>query len=98
MPSLYEGFGLPLVEAMSFGVPVVASNVSSLPEIVGDSGILVDPTNVSSIKDGVELLMINKKLRNSLSKNAFQRSQLFSWSNASKETIDVFVKAFNNNK
>jgi glycosyltransferase involved in cell wall biosynthesis len=93
MPSLYEGFGLPLLEAMNFGVPVVTSNNSSMPEVGGDAAILVDPNNVVSIKNGIESVVLNPKVRTELSYNGFERSKLFSWNKASKETIDVFEKA-----
>lgn len=93
MPSLYEGFGLPVLEAMSLGVPVVASNTSSLPEVVSDTAILVSPKSVSSIKNGIEKLLSNNKLRQKLSKAALERSMFFSWEKASKENIKVFEKA-----
>lgn len=93
MPSLYEGFGLPILEAMSLGVPIVTSNISSLPEIVGDTAILVNPLSVSSIKDGIEKVLFDFELRQSLSKATFERSKLFSWNKASIETIDIFEEA-----
>ena len=93
MPSLYEGFGLPLLEAMSMGVPVVTSNISSLPEIVGDNAVIVDPNNVESIKDGIEKVLIDNELRNQLSKAGLDRAKLFSWKGAAKETLAVFEEA-----
>ncbi|MDB9788789.1 glycosyltransferase family 4 protein [Candidatus Thioglobus sp.] len=93
MPSLYEGFGLPVLEAMSFGIPVVTSNNYSLPEVVGDTAILVNPKSVSSIKNGMEEGLLDLKLRHKLSKSTFERSKLFSWKKASKETIKVFEQA-----
>ena len=93
MPSLYEGFGLPLLESMSFGIPIVTSNTSSMPEIAGNAAVYVDSRNSISIKDGIEELIMDHKLWKKLSKNALERSDLFSWSKASKETLTVFEKA-----
>ena len=93
MPSLYEGFGLPILEAMSFGVPVVTSNTSSMPEIAGDCAILVNPRSISSIKEGIEQGLIDFKLRKKLSKASVERSKLFSWDKAANETMEVFVNA-----
>jgi glycosyltransferase involved in cell wall biosynthesis len=93
MPSLYEGFGLPVLEAMSLGIPVVTSNISSLPEIVGDTAILVNPKSVSSIKIGIEEVLMDIKLRKRLSKATLERSKIFSWNNASKETLSLFEQA-----
>jgi len=93
MPSLYEGFGLPLLESMSFGIPIITSNTSSMPEIGGNAAIYVDPNSSISIKDGIEELIMDHKLWKKLSKNALERSDLFSWNKASKETLTVFEKA-----
>lgn len=94
MPSLYEGFGLPVLEAMSFGIPIVTSNSSSLPEITGDSAILVNPESTDSIKNGILKILNDENLRGSLSEAALERSNLFSWSQSSFETIKVFEQAF----
>ncbi len=93
MPSLYEGFGLPLLEAMSMGVPVVTSNISSLPEVVGDNAVMVDPNNVKSIKDGIEEVLIDTELKDRLSKTGLDRAKLFSWEKAAKETLAVFEES-----
>lgn len=93
MPSLYEGFGLPIVEAMNFGVPSLASNISSMPEIAGDSAVLVDPSSVISIKNGLYSLIENLELRNELSKNAFKRSRLYSWDKTAKHIEEIFLNA-----
>ena len=79
LPSIHEGFGLPLVEAMSCGVPCITSNIHAPPEIVGDNGILVDPYNVTEISDAMIKLGKDEKLRSELSQKALARSKDFSW-------------------
>ncbi|MEJ2457555.1 MAG: glycosyltransferase [Novosphingobium sp.] len=93
MPSLCEGFGLPLLEAMSCGVPVLTSNSSSMPEVVGDAGVLVDPLDVAEIAQGIRQLAEDSELRASLGANARRRSQAFSWDKAARETLDLLFEA-----
>ena len=93
MPSLYEGFGLPLVEAMSFGVPVLTSSCSSLPEVAGDAGILVDPHNTNSIASGLLQMLKDDALRNELADRAKENAARFSWINAAREAMEVFCEA-----
>lgn len=83
-PSIYEGFGMPPLEAMACGTPVLVSNVSSLPEVVGDAGFLVDPFSVDSIKEGIEILIKDEGKRNELSKLGMERVKLYTWDNAAK--------------
>lgn len=85
--SLYEGFGLPILEAMSCGCPVVTSNVSSMPEIAGEAAILVNPKEVDEIKHGIERAL-NK--REELIKKGFARVKNFSWEKAARETLAVY--------
>ncbi|MCC6068775.1 glycosyltransferase family 4 protein [Ferrovum sp. PN-J185] len=93
MPSIYEGFGLPIVEAMSFGLPILTSNRSSMPEIAGDAGVLVDPYSVDSIREGlIKLINFENNLLN-LSKRAKVLSKNFSWQKASNELVNVFSEA-----
>jgi len=92
MPSLYEGFGLPLVEAMARGVPVLTSNTSAMAEIVGDAGILIDPNSEESITNGLTKILSSAKLRQRYSKAAINRSKYFSWDKAFKETLELFDK------
>ncbi len=94
-PSLYEGFGLPVIEAMSCGTPVITSNITSLPEVVGNSGILVDPYNVDNITDAMDSLYFDKHLAQKLRLEGIERAKLFSWSKTALSTIEV-LKIFSN--
>ena len=89
-PSLYEGFGLPPLEAMSCGVPVIASNISSLPEVVDGAGILVDPQNEVAMAEALKKLILKPKLAQKIAKKGKMRSKKFSWDKAAKETLKVF--------
>lgn len=93
MPSLYEGFGLPLLEAMSFGVPVLTSSCSSMPEVAGDAGLLVDPLNVNSIAHGISRMLADGEYRNLLAGRTKKRAAQFSWENAAKEIMEIFCEA-----
>lgn len=88
--SLWEGFGIPVIEAFGCGIPVVVSDSSSLPEIAGDSGLYVDPYSVGSIKDAIENLLNDKKLWNEKSKLAAQQAKKFSWQKMSRQVLEVF--------
>jgi glycosyltransferase involved in cell wall biosynthesis len=89
-PSLYEGFGLPPLEAMASGTPVVTSNVSSLPEVVGDAAILVDPYNAESIADGILSVLRSTHLRDELSKRGLERVKAFSWARSVQRVREVY--------
>ncbi len=89
-PSKYEGFGLPILEAMQFGKAVLTSNKASMPEIAGKAGYYVDPTSPESIKIGLETLTRNNELRNKLGEEAHMQSQLYSWDKCMKITIGEF--------
>lgn len=89
-PSLYEGFGIPLLEAMSCGTVVVASNCSSIPEVVGDAGLLFNPTATSDLADILLLLLDNPKERDRLIAKGHYRSQMFSWDKTVAQTLDVY--------
>lgn len=90
MPSLYEGFGLPVLEAMRYGVPSVISQDGSLAEIAGDSGLLVNPLSADSIANALEAMFNNEAKRSALSKKASKRASEFSWEKAASETLAVF--------
>lgn len=93
-PSLYEGFGLPVLEAMQCGTPVLTSNVSSLPEVAGDAALLVTPTDVEEITDGLTRLLESADLRADLRARGYQRVQQFSWERCARETLAVYRRAY----
>ena len=93
-PSLYEGFGLPVAEAMATGTPVVTSNTTSLPEVAGDAAVLIDPASIDSIKEGLKLLLNNENVRMSLMEKGLKRVKEFSWEKAAKETIYLYEKVY----
>jgi glycosyltransferase involved in cell wall biosynthesis len=91
---LYEGFGLPVLEAMSCGCPVLTSNVSSLPEIAGRAGLLVDPLDVREIAKGLGEMVTNNDLRKDLISKGFVQVKKFSWEKAARETLKVYEQVF----
>ena len=91
-PSLYEGFGLPPLEAMACGTPVVTSNVSSLPEVVGDAGIKVDPHDVHALSEAMYKVLSDEELRKNMVKKGLERAKQFSWERTATETLQVYAK------
>jgi glycosyltransferase involved in cell wall biosynthesis len=91
-PSLYEGFGLPLLEAMQCGCPVISSNTSSMPEVVGDAGFLVSPTDCDTLCMTICQLCQDVALRTDRSRKSIERASLFSWKKTLSETIDIYHK------
>lgn len=89
-PSLYEGFGLPALEAMAHGIPVITSNVSSLPEVTGEAGILVDPLAIEEITNAMRRLLEDESLRQDLSRRSLERAKLFSWAATAQKTLEVY--------
>lgn len=92
-PSLYEGFGLPPLEAMACGVPVLTSDVASLPEVVGDAALLVDPYSVEELAEGMRRLWDDGALRSDLSRRGLERARGFSWERTARETHQAYREA-----
>ncbi|MBO06299.1 MAG: hypothetical protein CMI58_04605 [Parcubacteria group bacterium] len=96
-PTLYEGFGLPPLEAMACGVPVITSDTSSLPEVVGDAGILVDPTDINSLCESMYIVLKDKELWNRMSSMGRERSRLFSWDKTAAKILEIYDEILANN-
>jgi len=92
-PSRYEGFGLPPLEAMACGAPVVTSNVSSLPEVVGDAAVLVNPENVFDIARGIADVLLDENLRAELIRRGHEQAARFSWSRAARQVLEIYREA-----
>ncbi len=92
-PSLYEGFGLPPLEAMASGTPVVTSNVSSLPEVVGNAAVMVNPENVFDIARGMREVLVDESLRAELIRKGYQQARRFSWSQTARQVLEIYHEA-----
>ncbi len=93
-PSLYEGFGLPVAQAMAAGVPVITSNVSSLPEIAGEAGLLVDPRSVAEIAAALERLLLSESLREKLSAIGLRKAHDYRWDRCARRSLAFFQRVF----
>lgn len=89
-PSLYEGFGFPPLEAISCGCPVISSNVSSLPEVVGEATIQINPHNIDELVKAIREVLTNKDLRKEMIQEGFKRAHKFSWERAAQKTLQVY--------
>jgi glycosyltransferase involved in cell wall biosynthesis len=89
-PSLYEGFGLPLLEAMASGVPVLASNAASIPEVVGDAGLLLDPHDTPAWADAIVQIVCDEHLRARLRASGVARAAQVTWRRTAQLTLDVY--------
>jgi len=92
-PSVYEGFGMPVLEAMAVGTPVLTSNLSSLPEVAGEDAVLVDPYETSSIAEGMQSLLTDDALRSRLREAGLARAQRFTWEETARQTAKVLHRA-----
>lgn len=98
-PSLYEGFGLPILEAMSCGTPVITSNVSSCPEVAGDAALTIDPHNIEELVAAIEKIYFDKTFREDLCEKGIARSKTFSWKKTSSYMVEIMLQAaFNKQK
>ncbi|CAG0931663.1 mannosyl-N-acetyl-alpha-D-glucosaminyl-diphospho-ditrans,octacis-undecaprenol 3-alpha-mannosyltransferase / alpha-1,3-rhamnosyltransferase [Rhodocyclaceae bacterium] len=91
--SLFEGFGLPPLEAMACGVPVITSNTTSLPEVVGDAGFAIPPTDVMAVADALRRVLSDPLLAGAMREKGLARARLFSWEAAARETLDIYRQA-----
>lgn len=89
-PSYYEGFGLPVLEAMSSGLPVIAGKSTSIPEVIGDAGMLFPPDDTSMLSEFLYQLLTDKNLQQELSLKGLQRSRMFNWETCAKKTLEVY--------
>jgi alpha-1,3-rhamnosyl/mannosyltransferase len=89
-PSFYEGFGLPILEAMACGCPVICSRAASMPEAGGDAALYIDPLNVDSLVHAIEVLTPDTGLQQRLKRAGFARAEQFSWENTARKTVDIF--------
>jgi glycosyltransferase involved in cell wall biosynthesis len=94
-PSLFEGFGLPVLEALACGTPVITSNASSLPEVAGDAALLVDPHDTESLVSAMQRLLNDSELRAALSEAGVRQARLFPWSRTAAGTAAVYRDALN---
>ena len=89
-PSLYEGFGLPPLEAMACGVPIITSNTSSLPEVVGNAGIMVDPCDINSLYEAIYNVLEDSELRHRMRRDGLKRSKMFTWEKMVNEVLEIY--------
>jgi glycosyltransferase involved in cell wall biosynthesis len=94
-PSFYEGFGLPILEAQACGCPVIASNVSSMPEVAGDGAILVDPYSVEEMANAISEVISNEESRDSLTEKGLKNCNTYSWKKCAEETMKIYEEVYN---
>jgi glycosyltransferase involved in cell wall biosynthesis len=95
-PSLYEGFGLPPLEAMACGTPVITSRTSSLPEVVGEAAVTVDPYNVEELTAAINSVLHDEKMKAGMTKSGLKQAKKFSWQETARQTIDIYSEVLHN--
>jgi glycosyltransferase involved in cell wall biosynthesis len=93
LPSKYEGFGIPLIEAFSCGIPVVSSNASCLPEIGGDAAVYFDPDDIESLRDTMTRILSDKHLQTSMIEKGLSRATAFTWQRTAEQTLETYDRA-----
>jgi glycosyltransferase involved in cell wall biosynthesis len=96
-PSLYEGFGLPVLEAMESGTPVIASNAASIPEVGGDACLYFDPQSATELEMRIKELLSNDELRRELREKGLRHQRRFTWRKTAEETLRVYEQCFQTN-
>ena len=96
-PSYFEGFGLPPLEAMKCGAPVIVGNRTSLPEVVGDAALMIDPLDVNAIAAAIQKVMMDSNFRSELRVKGLERAKVFDWKETARKTLAVYEKAFSSN-
>jgi len=97
-PSLNEGFGLPVIEAMASGTPVITSNITALPEIAGDAAVLIDPLNIEQIAEAMDKVLSDENLKKDLIKKGLERAQEFTWNKTAEKTKEIYFNLMKNGK
>ena len=93
-PPSYEGFGFPVLEAMACGTPVITSNVSSLPEVAGDAGLLVDPLDIAELTEAMRKVLSDSELRQRMREKGLERARQFTWEETARRTLRVYEEAY----
>ncbi len=94
-PSLRESFGIPILEGMACGVPVITSNTSSMPEIAGDAALIVDPHKSEEIKNAIQTILANETLKNELCEKGMERAKKFTWKNMAEQYLELYEEVYN---
>ena len=94
-PSFFEGFGVPPLEAMACGAPVITSNTSSLPEVVGDAALLVDPHNTGELAHAITRLIENEELQEELREKGYRQVKQYTWPNSARKMLSIYEKLYN---
>lgn len=92
-PSLYEGFGLPPLEAMKRGIPVVASNTTCVPEILGDAALYFNPLNINDMSEKIKKALVDRELRERLIKEGYEQIKKYDWSKMARETLEIYEES-----